>query len=142
MRFMMLMLPGQYESPGKGSVEAMRAMGHFNEELQKAGVLVSLDGLHPASSATRVTFVDGMKTGVTDGPFAEAKEVVGGYWIIQAKSQAEAVEWASRAPVYGDATIEVRKLYEFGDFPAEFRETSAEEFPEMAARRQRLSERE
>ncbi|HUB35685.1 MAG TPA: YciI family protein, partial [Solirubrobacteraceae bacterium] len=122
MRFMMIMIPSNLEEADWGpSPEAVGAMSRYNDELAKAGVLLSLDGLHPTSKGARVTFTDG-KPHVTDGPFAEAKEVVGGYWVIQASSKQEAVEWACRCPVVGhDATIEVRQVYEMADFPPEVR---------------------
>jgi hypothetical protein len=135
---MLLMLPGEYAT-GPDDVEAMRAMGRFNEEMQKAGVLLDLNGLHPTAEGARVSFKGGKPT-VTDGPFAETKEVLGGYWVIQVKSRAEAIEWASRCPG-GECTIEIRQVYEFSEFPAEFQELAARgEFPEMKARRERLSE--
>jgi hypothetical protein len=98
MRFMMLMIPRGYEKaePGvKLDPERVKAMMKYNESLQKAGVLLALDGLHPPSMGARVSFRDG-KPKVTDGPFAEAKEVLGGYWMIQVKSREEAIEWAKR----------------------------------------------
>ena len=100
MRFMMLMIPKGYEKAAPGTVpdaKAVEAMMKYNESLQKAGALVTLDGLHPPSMGARVTFPGG-KPKVTDGPFAEAKEVIGGYWIIQVKSKEEAIEWAKRCP--------------------------------------------
>jgi hypothetical protein len=118
MRFVMFMYPNMevVGDWGPPSAEDVAAMGRFNEELTKAGVLLSLDGLHPASEGARVRFGGG-KTTVTDGPFAEAKEVVGGYWLIQAKSKEEAVEWASRCPAGDGDMIEVRRVYEMSDFP-------------------------
>jgi hypothetical protein len=97
---MMLMIPKGYEKAAPGAMpeaEAVAAMMKYNESLQKAGVLLALDGLHPPSMGARVSFSGGKPT-VTDGPFAEAKEVLGGYWMIQVKSKDEAVEWASRCP--------------------------------------------
>jgi hypothetical protein len=107
-------------SEGKSgmTLELVEAMNRFNEELMKAGVLLALDGLHPPSTATRLTFAGGQRPTSTDGPFTESKEFVGGYWIIQARSQEEAVEWASRAPL-GDGTIEVRRIAEAEDYPPE-----------------------
>jgi hypothetical protein len=121
MRFMMLMIPKGYESAEAGtmpSADAVAAMMKYNESLKKAGVLLSLDGLHPPSMGARVTF-DGGKPKVTDGPFAEVKEVLGGYWMIQVRSREEAIEWAKRCPVIGDDTIEIRQVQELADFPAE-----------------------
>src|SRR2546430_15656232 len=100
MRFMMLMIPKGYEKAQPGAMpdaKTVAAMMKYNEALQKAGVLLALDGLHPPSMGARVTFAGG-KPKVTDGPFTEAKEVVGGYWMIQVKSKEEAVERAVRFP--------------------------------------------
>src|ERR1700743_3995794 len=100
MRFMMLMIPKGYETAAPGTMpdpKAVEAMMKYNEALQKAGVLVALDGLHPPSTGARVSFKGGKPT-VTDGPFAEAKEVLGGYWIIDVRSRDEAIEWARRCP--------------------------------------------
>jgi hypothetical protein len=119
MRFMMLMIPKGYESAAPGTMptaEAVAAMTKYNNELKKAGVLLALDGLHPPSMGARVTFAGG-KPKVTDGPFAEAKEGLGGYWMIQVKSKEEALEWAKRIPASPDETVEVRQVMEFADFP-------------------------
>ena len=117
MRFMMFMYPGISEEEWNPSAEDVAAMSRYNEELQKAGVLLSLDGLHPPGEGARVSFADGEAT-VTDGPFAEAKEVVGGYWLIQARSKEEAVEWARRIPGE-NCMVEVRRVFEIEDFPQE-----------------------
>jgi hypothetical protein len=106
-------------------------MMKYNESLQKAGVLLALDGLHPPSMGARVTFSGG-KPKVTDGPFSEAKEVLGGYWMIQVKSKEEAIEWASRCPASDNEIIEVRQVQEFSDFPADVQEAAAG-FTEMQA---------
>jgi hypothetical protein len=106
-------------------------MMKYNESLQKAGVLLALDGLHPPSMGARVSFAGG-KPKVTDGPFAEAKEVLGGYWMIQVKSKAEAVEWASRCPASSNEVIEVRQVQEFSDFPPDVQKAAAK-LPEMQA---------
>ena len=119
MRFMMLMIPNGYESAEPGTMpdaEAVASMMKYNESLQKAGVLLALDGLHPPSMGARVTFPGG-KPKVVDGPFAEAKEVLGGYWMIDVKSREEAIEWAKRCPGDDNATIEIRQVQEFSDFP-------------------------
>src|SRR6185295_12528096 len=111
MRFMMLMIPKGYETAAPGampSADAVAAMMKYNEELQKAGVLLALDGLHPPSMGARVTFAGG-KPKVTDGPFAEAKEVLGGYLMIKVTSRAEAIEWAKRCPATDNEVIEVRQ---------------------------------
>jgi hypothetical protein len=138
MRFMMLMIPKGYENAEPGTMpdaEAVAAMMKYNESLQKAGVLLALDGLHPPSMGARVTF-NGGKVKVTDGPFAEAKEVLGGYWMIQVKTREEAIEWASRCPASDDAVIEVRQVQEFSEFPADVQEAAAG-FPELQHSQQR-----
>lgn len=119
MRFMLLMIPKGYETAAPGAMpdaKAVEKMMKYNEELQRAGVLLALDGLHPPSMGARVSFKGGKPT-VTDGPFAEAKEVVGGYWVIQAKSREEAIEWARRCPAGDNEVIEVRQVQEMDDFP-------------------------
>ncbi len=120
MRFMMIMLPGitdeQYEDGPPADDVAV--MSKYNDQLAKAGALLALDGLQPPSKGARVSFPGG-KARVTDGPFAEAKELIGGYWLIQAKSKEEAVEWASRCPANEGDVIEVRQVYEAEDFSPE-----------------------
>ena len=135
MRFMMFMYPGidtdaESWEPSADDVAAMTA---YNEELSKAGVLLSLDGLRPPGDGARVRFSGGTPT-VTDGPFAEAKEVVGGYWLIQASSKEEAVEWAKRCPAAEADFIEVRRVYELEDFPEDVQEAAqlSETPPEQA----------
>jgi len=96
----------------------------YNESLQKAGVLLALDGLHPPSMGARVSFAGGKAT-VTDGPFSEAKEVVGGYWMIQVKSKAEAIAWASRCPGSANEVIEIRQVMEMSDFPPDVKDAAA-----------------
>ena len=115
-RFMMLMYPNVTEEQYEEGVRAedAGAMSKFNQSLIQAGVLLALDGLHPASKGARVTLAGG-KTTVTDGPFTEAKELVGGYWLIDVKSKEEAVEWASRAPINEGDVIEVRQVFEMED---------------------------
>jgi hypothetical protein len=111
MRFMMLMIPRGYEKAAPGTVpdaKAVEAMMKYNEALQKADVLLTLDGLHPPSMGARVSFPGG-KPKVTDGPFAEAKEVIGGYWMIEVKSREEAIEWAKRCPASENEVIEIRR---------------------------------
>jgi hypothetical protein len=135
MRFMMLMIPKGYEKAAPGAMpdaKAVAAMMKYNESLQKAGVLLGLDGLHPPSMGARVTFSGG-KAKVADGPFAEAKEVIGGYWMIQVKSKEEAIEWASRCPGSENETVEVRQVLEMADFPAEVKEAAAG-FSELKAK--------
>jgi hypothetical protein len=118
MRFMMFMLPNVRDEDWMPSAEAVAAMSKYNESLTKAGVLLSLDGLQPPSKGARVSFSGG-KPRTIDGPFTEAKEVIGGYWMIQVKSKAEAVEWASRCPAADGDVIEVRQVFEMSDFPPE-----------------------
>ncbi len=121
MRFMMLMIPKGYETAAPGTLpdpERVKAMMRYNETLQKAGILLALDGLHPPSTGARVSFPGG-KAKVTDGPFAEAKELLGGYWMIQVKSREEAIEWARRCPGSENEVIEVRQVQEMADFPPE-----------------------
>ena len=116
-RFMLMVYAGESD-PGP-TLERVQAMNAFNEELNRAGALLALDGL--LRRATRVRFKPGEQPTVTDGPFTEAKELIGGYWIIQARSKEEAVEWALRAPI-GDGTIEVRRIGEAEDYSAEVAE--------------------
>jgi hypothetical protein len=135
MRFMMLMIPKGYETAEPGTMpeaDAVSAMMKYNESLQKAGILLALDGLHPPSMGARVSFSGGVPT-VKDGPFSEAKEVLGGYWIIDVKSREEAIEWAKRCPGSDNETIEVRQVQEFEDFPADVKEAAAG-FAEMQGR--------
>jgi hypothetical protein len=119
---MMIQFPKVYETAKPGWVpdlKDMEKMGKYNEELEKAGVLLALDGLTPpATMSARVTFKGG-KSKVTDGPFPETKEVVGGFWIIQVKSREEALEWASRIPGSDNEMIEVRRLFDITDFDPE-----------------------
>lgn len=132
MRFMMLVIPKGYEDAKPGTMpdaEGVAKMMKYNEALQQAGVLLALDGLHPPSMGARVSYSGGRAT-VTDGPFAEAKEVLGGYWMIQVKSREEALEWARRAPMGDNEIIEVRQVQEFGDFPPDVQQ-AAEGFVEM-----------
>lgn len=127
MRFMMLMIPKGYETAAPGTMPdaaAVAAMMRYNEELQKAGVLLALDGLHPPSAGARVSFAGG-KPKVTDGPFPEAKEVLGGYWMIQVRSREEAIEWATRCPGGENEVIEVRQVQEMSDFPPDVQEAAA-----------------
>ena len=133
MRFMMFMIPPEYQPNSSSSPkadanfappkEAVEVMNRYNEEMAKAGILLSLDGLHPLTMGSRVTFKNG-KTTVTDGPFIEAKEVVGGYWLIDVKSKEEAVEWAKKCPAVkadSGAVIEVRQIFEMSEMPEEVR---------------------
>jgi hypothetical protein len=130
MRFMMLMIPKGYENAQPGTMpdpKAVTNMMKYNEALQKAGVLLALDGLHPPSMGSRITFSGG-KPRVIDGPFTEAKEVIGGYWMIQVRSKEEAVEWASRCPASDSETIELRQVMEISEFPADVQQAASEVF--------------
>jgi hypothetical protein len=137
MRFMMLMIPRGYCEAAPGttpSKEAVAAMMKYNEALKEAGVLITLDGLHPPSSGVRVSFESG-KPVVTDGPFTESKEVIGGYWMIDVKSREEAIAWAKRCPASDSETIEIRQVFEMADFPPDVQEAAAG-FTEMQQRGQ------
>jgi len=127
MRFMMFMYPQIEEKDWQPSAEAVEAMSRYNEELRKAGMLLSLDGLQPPSEGGVVSFDGEGQATVTDGPFAEAKEVVGGYWLIQARSKEEALEWASRCPGQS-CRIEVRRVFEMEDFPQDVQDAVSENF--------------
>jgi hypothetical protein len=117
MRFMMLVkATPESEADVLPGPELLGAMGRYNEELIKAGVMLAGDGLQSSSRGARVTFSGGQRS-VTDGPFTEAKELIAGYWLIQVKSKEEAVEWASRVP-FEDGEIEIRQVFEDSDFPA------------------------
>ncbi len=120
MRYMVLMIPGsdRYEAGALPDEKLIAAMMKYNEELAKAGALLALDGLHPSSKGARIRFSGGKRT-VTDGPFAEAREVIGGYWLWQVRSKEEAIEWASRCPAADGDTIELRQVFEMSDFGPE-----------------------
>lgn len=140
MRFMMIVYPKGYESAAPGTLpdtKDMAKMMAFNESLGKAGVLLTLDGLRPPSMGARVTFSGGKAT-VTDGPFAEAKETVGGFWILQVKSKAEAIEWAKRAPMKDTETLELRQVFEFSDFAPEAIDEASHGLPGVRAKIERV----
>ena len=122
MRFMMLMIPRVYQHDTPADfmppADAVEQMSKYNSELQKAGVLLSLDGLQAPAGGARVRFGAGAPT-ITDGPFTESREIIGGYWIISVKSQDEAIEWATRCPAAAGDMIEVRRVYDLEDFPAD-----------------------
>lgn len=127
MRFMLLMIPKGYESADPGAIpdaKAVEAMMKYNEALQQAGVLITLDGLHPPSMGARVTFA-GRNPKVTEGFFPDVKEVLGGYWMIQVNSKEEAISWASRCPASDNETIEIRQVQEFTDFPGDVQQAAA-----------------
>ena len=123
MRFMMMVKANQDTEAGVMPSEQMLAeMGAFNEQLVKAGVMLAGEGLHPSSKGARIKF-SGNKRSVVDGPFAESKELIAGFWLIQVKSLEEAIEWAKRCPnptPPGDGEIEIRQVFEAEDFGAEF----------------------
>jgi len=128
MRFMMLVIPKGYETAEPGTMpapEAVEAMMKFNTELEEAGVLLALDGLHPPSMGARVSFDESGKAMVTDGPFIEANEVIGGYWMIDVPSKEDAVAWARRCPMQHEETIEIRQVQEMEDFPDDVKEAAA-----------------
>jgi hypothetical protein len=134
LRFMILVKADKNSEAGAlPSKELLAAMGQFNEEMAQAGVLLAGEGLHPSSKGARIKF-SGAKRIVTDGPFAETKELLGGFWLIQVKSKAEAIEWASRAPFPDGEEIEIRQVFESSDFPPEIFP------PEDAAREEALRE--
>ncbi|WP_315701604.1 MULTISPECIES: YciI family protein [unclassified Bradyrhizobium] len=127
MRFMMLMIPLGYENAPpdvKLDPERVTAMMRYNQDLQDAGVLITLDGLHPLSMGARVSFAAG-KPVVTDGPFAEAKEVLGGYWMIEVASRDEAIAWATKCPASDDEIIEIRQVQELTDFSEDVQKAAA-----------------
>src|ERR1700739_4724617 len=126
MRFIMLMIPSGYETAAPGTmppVEAVAAMMKYNEALKEAGVLVTLDGLHPPSMGARVCFAGG-KPVVTERTFTEAKEAIGGYWMIEVASRQEAIEWAKKCPASNNEIIEIRQVQEMADFPADIQEAA------------------
>jgi hypothetical protein len=142
MRFMVLVKADKDSEAGvMPSEELLTAMSKYNDELVKAGVMLAGEGLHPSSKGARVRF-SGEKRTVIDGPFTEAKELIAGYWIWQANSLEEAIEWAKRCPnpMNGESEIEIRQVFEADDFGAEFtpelREQAERQRAEMAAKQQ------
>ena len=136
MRVMVLVKANKDSEAGvMPSEKLLTEMGKFNEELVKAGVMLAGEGLHPSSKGARVRF-SGAKRTVIDGPFAETKELIAGFWLIQVKSKEEAIEWVKRCPnpLEGESEIEIRQVFEASDFPAEIFP------PEQAAREQALRE--
>ncbi|HEY3024807.1 MAG TPA: YciI family protein [Pyrinomonadaceae bacterium] len=120
MRFMIIVKANEDSEAGVMPSEKMLTeMGKFNEELAKAGVMLAGDGLHPSSKGTRVKFSGGKRI-VTDGPFAETKELIAGFWLWQVKSKEEAIEWLKRAPFEDNTEVEIRQLFEAEDFGKEF----------------------
>jgi hypothetical protein len=138
MRFMMLMIPLGYETAPPDvqlDPERVAAMMNYNKELKDAGVLITLDGLRPPSMGARVSFATG-KPLVTDGPFTEAKEVLGGYWMIEVNSRQEAIAWATKCPASSNEIIEIRQVQELTDFSPEVQQVAGG-LTEMQARRAR-----
>jgi hypothetical protein len=138
---MMLMIPLGYEAAPPGvALDPARvaAMMRYNEELKNAGVLITLDGLHPPSTGARVSFASGEPV-VTDGPFTEAKEVLGGYWMIDVASRDEAIAWAKKCPGSPSEIIEIRQVQEMSDFSEEVREAASgfEDMPHVTAAQRR-----
>ena len=143
MRFMMLMIPEVYQGAHirnlkpdfAPDVEDVEKMTRYNEELTKAGALISLDGLHPPTTGARISFAGG-KPKVTDGPYTESKEVLGGYWMIKVKSREEAIAWAKRVPARSGDVVEIRQVFDMEDFPAEVQKAA-----DSAAVRQQVAKR-
>ena len=132
MRFMMLVKASKESEAGMlPSRELIAAMGQFNEEMVKAGVLIAGEGLQASSKGARITY-SGSRRSVTDGPFAETKELLAGFWMIDVKSRADAIAWASRVPFTDGEVVEVRQVFEASDFPSDVMP------PEEAAREERL----
>jgi hypothetical protein len=128
MRYMMLMIPGGYASAAPDAMpseEAIRTMMAYNKQLGEAGVLVSLDGLHPPSAGVRVSF-EGAEPLVTDGPFAETKEVVGGYWILNVRDRDEAIAWARKCPAGENDILELRQIIEMSEASEEVQKMAEE----------------
>jgi len=124
---MLLVIPKGYAMAAPGTMpdaKLVEKMMAYNKSLADAGVLLGLEGLHPPSMGARVAFSGG-KAKVTEEPLAEAKEVVGGYWMVQVRSKAEAIEWASRAPMADGDMIEIRQVQEMSDFPADVKKAAA-----------------
>ena len=130
MRFMVIVKASEESEAGVFPDEKiLAAMGKYNEELVKAGVMLAADGLHPSSKGARVRFEGGKRT-VTDGPFSETKELIAGFWLWQVKSKEEAVEWLKRAPFDGGAEVELRQVFE----PEDFGENLTPELQRLRAR--------
>ncbi|MCA6124339.1 YciI family protein [Bradyrhizobium sp. WSM 1704] len=127
MRFMMLMIPLGYETARAEldlDPERVAAMMKYNQALKDAGVLITLEGLHPPATGARVSFATGAPV-VTDGPFTESKEVIGGFWMIEVASRAEAIAWAKQCPATANEIIEIRQVQEMGDFSEEVQQAAA-----------------
>lgn len=136
MRFMMLMIPGGYEAAGPEldlPVDRVELMMAYNRSLEEAGVLRSMEGLHPPAAGKRVSFKGG-KPLITDGPFAESKEALGGFWIIDVASLEEAAAWAARCPASEDEVIEIRRIQEMEDYTPEVQAAVGEDYGDMRGR--------
>ena len=139
MRFMLLVKADKDSEAGiMPDQKLLTDMGKYNDELVKAGVMLAGEGLQPSSKGARVKFSGGKRT-VVDGPFAEAKDLVAGFWLIQVKSKQEAIEWVKRVPFTGEAEVEIRQVFEAEDFgpelTPELREQEERQRAEIAARR-------
>jgi hypothetical protein len=143
MRFMVIVKATKESEAGKmPSTELLTAMGKFNEELVKAGIMLAGDGLHPSSKGARVVF-SGKKRTVIDGPFAETKELIGGFWMWQVRSLDEAIEWVKRCPnpMEGESVIEIRQVFEPEDFGAEFTPELREQEMRVFAEAEKLNKK-
>ena len=130
MRFMLIVKASKESEAGAlPSKELVAAMGKFNEEMIKAGVMLSGEGLHPSSKGVRIAY-SGQKRTVTDGPFSQTGELIAGFWVIQVKSRQDAIDWARRVPFTNGEVVEVRQIFETSDFPPEILP------PDAAAREQ------
>jgi hypothetical protein len=138
MRFMVLMIPGskQAEQGVMPDEKLIAAMMKYNKDLADAGVLLALDGLHPSSRGARVRFAAGKGT-VSEGPFTDTRELIGGYWLWQVKSKAEAIEWASRCPAADGDVLEIRQVFEAADFGPEIASQEADFLNQISANRRK-----
>jgi hypothetical protein len=139
---MVLMIPGDknVEAGAMPDAKLIAAMMKYNEELAKAGVLLALDGLHPTSKGARVRFSGGKGT-VTDGPFVESKELIGGYWMWQVTSKDEAIAWAARCPAADGDTLEIRQVFEPADFGPDIARQEGALFDEIGKRMEKNAKR-
>ena len=140
MRFMVIVKANKDSEAGiLPNKKLLTEMGKFNDDLAKAGVMLAAEGLHPSSKGARVRFSGGKRT-VTDGPFAEAKELVAGFWLWQVKSKEEAIEWLKRAP-FEETEVEIRQVFEADDFGAEFTPELRQQEERQRAQMERNAER-
>ena len=139
MRFMIIVKADKDSEAGVlPNEKLLTEMGKFNEELVKAGVMLAGEGLHPSSKGARVKF-SGDKRTVIDGPFADSKELIAGFWLWQVKSKQEAIEWLKRAPFDGGAEVEIRQVFEADDFGAEFTPELRKQEERVRAQAEQLS---